>query len=66
MLSTYYPRRSRRASARQAQLERLLDDRTPEARGVAVARFDPRLRDFHLAMLQHKTSPWDLLRRAIE
>jgi hypothetical protein len=47
-------------------LQRLLDDRTPEQRRVAIVRFDPEFAAFQQQMLLHKKQRlWDTLRSAV-
>ena len=56
-------RRSRKGARLQFKdLARLLDNRTPEQRRVALVRYD---RDFAEWQRMNNRSPWDRLREAI-
>ncbi len=47
-------------------LQRLLDDRTPEERGVAIVIYDPKLSEFQQLHQRVTGNPWERIRRAIE
>jgi len=56
----------RRLARSDFNWRRLLDFRTPEQRGVAVAKFDRTLFDFQQWRLAQKRNPFDVMRAALE
>jgi hypothetical protein len=52
---------SRRAA--RANIERLLDWRTPEERRLAVVKFDPEWARVQALLAANKVSPWERLRK---